>query len=117
MRSRKYRKVAAAAVGGVAMVSSAMAFGADWDGSYGRHEDGDDHGSLQEKIELLRKKVKYVFVIFHENESFDHYLWDLPGRKWSFRGAQGLHACQPDRRVSPSAISIRLSTSKPSRRS
>ena len=40
MRTRKYRKVAAAALGSVAMVSSAMAFDADWDGSYGR-ADGD----------------------------------------------------------------------------
>ena len=39
----------------------------------GDHEDFDhDELSLREKIDLLRHKVKYVFVIFHENESFDH---------------------------------------------
>jgi phospholipase C len=89
MRTRTYRKVAAAALGSVAMLSSAMAFGADWDGFYGRHGDGDDQGSLQEKIELLRKKVKYVFVIFHENESFDHYFGTYPGANGLFEAPRG----------------------------
>ena len=95
MRARKYRKAAAAALGGMAMVSSAMAFGADWDGSYGRQEDGDgvrdgrDHLSLQEKIDLLRKKVKYVFVIFHENESFDHFFGAYPGANGLFEAPAG----------------------------
>ncbi|HVO71195.1 MAG TPA: alkaline phosphatase family protein, partial [Aggregatilineaceae bacterium] len=35
--------------------------------------------SLAQKIALLRSKVKYVFVIFHENESFDHYFGTFPG--------------------------------------
>jgi phospholipase C len=89
MRTRKYRKVAAAALGSVAMMSSAMAFAADWDGFYGRRSDGDDRGSLQEKIELLRKKVKYVFVIFHENESFDHYFGTYPGANGLFEAPRG----------------------------
>ncbi len=89
MRTRTYRKVAAATLGSVAMLSSAMAFGADWDGSYGRQEDGDGRGSLQEKIELLRKKVKYVFVIFHENESFDHYFGTFPGANGLFEAPAG----------------------------
>jgi phospholipase C len=89
MRTRTYRKVAAAALGSVAMLSSAMAFGADWDGFYGRHGDGGDQGSLQEKIELLRKKVKYVFVIFHENESFDHYFGTYPGANGLFDAPRG----------------------------
>ena len=89
MRTKRYCKAAAAALGGAAMVSSAMAFGADWDGSYGRHSDADDHGSLQGKIELLRKKVKYVFVIFHENESFDHYFGTYPGANGLFEAPRG----------------------------
>ena len=89
MRTRTYRKVAAAALGSVAMLSSALAFGADWDGFYGRHGDGGDQGSLQEKIELLRKKVKYVFVIFHENESFDHYFGTYPGANGLFDAPRG----------------------------
>lgn len=32
-----------------------------------------------EMIKLLRKDIKYVFVIFHENRSFDHYFGTLPG--------------------------------------
>lgn len=35
--------------------------------------------SRQEKIALLRAKVKYVFVIFNENQSFDHYFGTFPG--------------------------------------
>jgi phospholipase C len=89
MRTRKYRKAAAAALGSVAMMSSAMAFAADRDGLYGRRSDGDDRGSLQEKIELLRKKVKYVFVIFHENESFDHYFGTYPGANGLFEAPRG----------------------------
>ena len=51
--------------------------------------DGDDHGSLQQKIELLREKVKYVFVIFHENESFDHYFGTFPGANGLFEAPDG----------------------------
>ncbi len=35
--------------------------------------------TLQQKIALLQSHVKYVFVIFHENESFDHYFGTFPG--------------------------------------
>jgi phospholipase C len=87
MRTKNYRNVAAAALGGVAMVSSA-AFGADWNGSYGP-SDASDQGSLQAKIELLRQKVKYVFVIFHENESFDHYFGTYPGANGLFEAPEG----------------------------
>jgi Phosphoesterase family len=87
MRTKNYRKAAAASLGGVAMASSAMAFAADWDGSYSRQSDGD--GSLQAKIELLRQKVKYVFVIFHENESFDDYFGTYPGANGLFEAPGG----------------------------
>lgn len=33
----------------------------------------------QQKIAMLQQKVKYVFVIFHENESFDHFFGTFPG--------------------------------------
>jgi phospholipase C len=33
----------------------------------------------QQDIEMLRRKVKYVFVIFNENRSFDHEYGTLPG--------------------------------------
>ncbi len=32
-----------------------------------------------QKIALLQKKVKYVFVLFQENRSFDHYFGTFPG--------------------------------------
>jgi phospholipase C len=35
--------------------------------------------SLPQKIALLRQKVKYVFVLFQENRSFDHYFGTYPG--------------------------------------
>jgi phospholipase C len=45
--------------------------------------------SLQDKIDLLRKKVKYVFVIFHENESFDHYFGTFPGANGLYSAPHG----------------------------
>jgi phospholipase C len=95
MRIKQYRTIAAAALGALTMASPAMAFDSDWDGSYGRGADGDGMGdggdrlSLQEKIELLRQKVKYVFVIFHENESFDHYFGTYPGANGLFEAPKG----------------------------
>ncbi len=44
--------------------------------------------STREKIELLRQRVKYVFVLFQENRSFDHYFGTYPG-------ANGLFATYP----------------------
>ena len=95
MRIKQYRTIAAAALGALTMASPAMAFDSDWDGSYGRGADGDgmrdggDRHSLREKIELLRQKVKYVFVIFHENESFDHFFGTYPGANGLFEAPKG----------------------------
>ena len=43
--------------------------------------DRDDERPLSaaEKLALVRQKVKYVFVIFQENRSFDHYFGTYPG--------------------------------------
>jgi phospholipase C len=51
---------------------------------------GHDHErlSLEEKIRKLRQKVKYVFVLFQENRSFDHYFGTYPG-------ANGLYSTYP----------------------
>ncbi len=46
--------------------------------------------STAQKIELLRKKVKYVFVIFHENQSFDHYFGTFPGANGLFTAPDGV---------------------------
>ena len=40
--------------------------------------------SAQAKLRLLRQKVKYVFVIFQENRSFDHYFGTYPGANGLF---------------------------------
>ena len=40
--------------------------------------------SQAQKIELLRKKVKYVFVLFQENRSFDFYFGTYPGARGLF---------------------------------
>jgi phospholipase C len=46
------------------------------------------------KIELLRKKVKYVFVIYHENESFDHYFGTFPGANGLFTAPDGVKSAK-----------------------
>ncbi len=48
--------------------------------------------SSREVIRLLRQKVKYVFVIFHENESFDHYFGTFPGANGLFSAPTGAKA-------------------------
>ena len=40
--------------------------------------------SVREKVELLRHRVKYVFVLFQENRSFDHYFGTYPGANGLF---------------------------------
>ncbi len=40
--------------------------------------------SHEEKRELLRKKIKYVFVLFQENRSFDFYFGTYPGARGLF---------------------------------
>ena len=37
--------------------------------------------SHEEKLELLKKHVKYVFVLFQENRSFDYYFGTYPGAR------------------------------------
>ena len=43
--------------------------------------------TTEEKIALLRKKVKYVFVLFQENRSFDFYFGTFPGARGLFSQA------------------------------
>jgi phospholipase C len=40
-----------------------------------------------QKINLLRHRVKYVFVVFQENRSFDHYFGTFPGANGLFADA------------------------------
>ena len=46
--------------------------------------------TLQQKVALLQQHVKYVFVIFHENESFDHFFGTFPGANGLFAAPAGL---------------------------
>jgi phospholipase C len=41
--------------------------------------DGQPQLSHDNKLELLRQKVKYVFVIYQENRSFDFHFGTFPG--------------------------------------
>jgi phospholipase C len=51
--------------------------------------------SVQQKIALLRQKVKYVFVLFQENRSFDHYFGTYPGANGLFATYPGALASDP----------------------
>lgn len=44
--------------------------------------------SRDEAIERLRAAIKYVFVIFNENESFDHYFGTFPGANGLYSDGQ-----------------------------
>ncbi len=46
--------------------------------------------ALQQKIALLQKNVKYVFVIFNENQSFDHHFGTFPGADGLFQAPAGM---------------------------
>ena len=46
--------------------------------------------TTQQKIALLRQKVKYVFVIFNENQSFDHHFGTFPGANGLLSAPAGL---------------------------
>jgi phospholipase C len=39
------------------------------------------------KLDLLRQKIKYVFVLFQENRSFDFYFGTFPGAEGYFSGS------------------------------
>lgn len=83
MMQTRWFKATGAAFGLLAMIGNATAALAE------DHHAPERHLSLYQKIELLRKKVKYVFVIFHENESFDHYFGTFPGANGLFTAPEG----------------------------
>jgi|HubBroStandDraft_5_1064220.scaffolds.fasta_scaffold14825_3 phospholipase C len=47
------------------------------------------HISPQEKLELIRRHIKYVFVLFQENRSFDFYFGSYPGADGLYAGPEG----------------------------
>jgi phospholipase C len=51
--------------------------------------------TTQQKIALLRQKVKYVFVLFQENRSFDSYFGTYPGANGLFSTFPGANPADP----------------------
>ncbi|MEA2728907.1 MAG: phospholipase [Acetobacteraceae bacterium] len=82
IRNRLFRTTGAA-FGLLAMLGTVTPSVAD------DHDFAEQHLTTAQKIELLRKKVKYVFVIYHENESFDHYFGTFPGANGLFAAPDG----------------------------
>ena len=61
---------------------------------------------------MLRKKVKYVFVIFHENESFDHYFGTFPGANGLFTAPDGVRPAKKTRSFVQEYIDSSLNVAK-----
>ena len=47
--------------------------------------------AASEKLELIRKHIKYVFVLFQENRSFDFYFGSYPGADGIYQDPTGLN--------------------------
>src|ERR1700734_2052849 len=45
--------------------------------------------SNEEKLQLIRQHIKYVFVLFQENRSFDFYFGSYPGADGLYAGPNG----------------------------
>jgi phospholipase C len=45
--------------------------------------------SPEEKLRLIRRHIKYVFVLFQENRSFDFYFAAYPGADGLYAGPDG----------------------------
>ena len=48
--------------------------------------------SAEEKLQLIRQHIKYVFVLFQENRSFDFYFGSYPGADGLYAGPNGPYA-------------------------
>ncbi len=57
--------------------------------AYASNVAAEPHLSVAKKIDLLRKKIKYVFVLFQENRSFDSYFGTYPGANGLFWAPKG----------------------------
>jgi phospholipase C len=47
-----------------------------------------------EKMRLIRSRIKYVFVLFQENRSFDFYFGSYPGADGLYAGANGPYTAE-----------------------
>jgi hypothetical protein len=52
--------------------------------SYTRRVEDSPYLSHERKLDLIRKRIKYVFVLFQENRSFDFYFGTYPGARGLF---------------------------------
>jgi|SRR5579883_85490 len=52
---------------------------------------GPARGDTADMTQLLRERVKYVFVIYQENRSFDHYFGTFPGANGIYGAAAREH--------------------------
>ncbi|WP_428534009.1 alkaline phosphatase family protein [Rhodopila sp.] len=101
MTRKKLFKTTGAVLGLLSMFGNVTTTLADESGST------EQHLTTAQKVDLLRKKVKYVFVIYHENESFDHYFGTFPGATGLFTAPDG---AKPAKKT-PSFIQQYLDTS------
>ncbi len=84
----RFLRCTTALLGTLAILSSARVSLAQ--GGPSQNEGQQNQGlTLSEKVALLGQRVKYVFVIFHENESFDHYFGTYPGANGLFEAPEG----------------------------
>ncbi len=88
MIRQKLLRTTGLALGLVSMLGNVMPSMAD------EHAHSEPPLTTAQKVELLRQKVKYVFVIFHENESFDHYFGTFPGANGLFTAPDDLKAAK-----------------------
>jgi phospholipase C len=67
-----------------------------------------------EKLTLLRRRVKYVFILFQENRSFDSYFGTYPGANGLFTTYPGANptdaAAQPATSTASFTQNIRTTT-------
>jgi phospholipase C len=82
---------AVAAAPALTLATSTNTIGAQ----YARFPNKETHMTLQQKVALLRTKVKYVFVLFQENRSFDHYFGTYPGANGLVSTYPGAQANDP----------------------
>ena len=60
-----------------------------------------------DKWRLIRQHVKYVFVLFQENRSFDHYFGTYPGANGLFSTFPGADAADPMQQAANQGASYR----------
>ena len=65
------------------------------------------------KRALLRAKIKYVFILFQENRSFDHYFGTYPGANGLFSTYPGARHDDPEAQPANALPSFRSAYQKP----